>query len=161
PVTINGRIFPREDVDEWSFRLKKGETVTAEALAARLGSPLEVRLEARDEQGHKLAENAPNPALADARLHFTAEADGVYRIRVFDARFLGGPNYVYRLTLTTSPHVERVYPLGGRRGETVAFELLGQNLPKQPVAVALPKDSAAEYSHRFPVNGLITEPFRI
>jgi hypothetical protein len=161
PVTINGRIFPREDVDEWSFRLKKGETVTAEALAAKLGSPLEVRLEARDEQGYKIAENAPYPAAADGRLHFTAEADGVYRIRVFDARFLGGPNYVYRLTLTAGPHIERVYPLGGRRGETVAFELLGQNLLKQPASITLPKEGPGEYSHRLSMNGQLTQPFQI
>jgi hypothetical protein len=161
PITVNGRIFPREDVDEWSFRLKKGETVTAEALAAKLGSPLEVRLEARDGHGQRLAENAPHPAPADARLHFTAETDGTYRIRVFDARFQGGPAYVYRLTLTTGPHVERVYPLGGRRGETVSFDLLGQNLPKQPVAIALPKDGGAEYSHRLSVNGQLAQPFGI
>jgi hypothetical protein len=159
PVTINGRIFPREDVDEWSFRLKKGETVTAEALAARLGSPLEVRLEARDEQGRKLAENAPYPAPADARLHFTAELDGVYRIRVFDARFLGGPNYVYRLTLTTGPHVERVYPLGGRRGEKVAFDLFGQDLPKNQVILPMPSDRQTEYLHE--IQGQATQPFRI
>jgi hypothetical protein len=161
PVIINGRICPREDVDEWSFRLKKGETVTAEALAAKLGSPLEVRLEARDEQGHKLAENGPHPAPADAQLHFTAEIDGIYRIRIFDARFQGGPNYVYRLTLTTGPHVETAYPLGGRHGETVAFELLGQNLPKQAVKIGLPKEGPADYSHRLAIDGQLTQPFRI
>ncbi|HLW66998.1 MAG TPA: hypothetical protein VKS79_16915 [Gemmataceae bacterium] len=159
PVTINGRIFPREDVDEWSFHLKKGETVTAGALAAKLGSPLEIRLEARDEQGHRLAENDRFPAPSDARLHFTAAADGIYRIRVFDARFQGGPNYVYRLTLTTGPHVERVYPLGGRRGERVAFDLFGPGLPKKQIILPLPNDGRSEFLH--PLQGQATQPFRI
>src|SRR5947209_7398496 len=48
PVTINGRIFPREDVDLWSFRAKKGQIVVCEVYAARLGSPLDARLDVLD-----------------------------------------------------------------------------------------------------------------
>ena len=62
PVTINGRIFPREDVDEWSVHLNKGASITAEALAAKLGSPLEVRLEAR-EASAVLTKLASNPSV--------------------------------------------------------------------------------------------------
>src|SRR5262249_60048859 len=43
PVTINGRIFPREDVDLWTFDAARGQTVCAEVCAARLGSPLDAR----------------------------------------------------------------------------------------------------------------------
>ena len=57
PVTINGRIFPREDVDIWTFAAKKGQSVWCEVHAARLGSPLEARLEIRDAQGRRLAES--------------------------------------------------------------------------------------------------------
>jgi hypothetical protein len=35
PVTINGRIFPREDVDEWSFHAAAGEAGLPARLAAR------------------------------------------------------------------------------------------------------------------------------
>src|SRR5581483_490666 len=38
PVTINGRTFPREDVDLWSFSAKRGQTIRCEVVAARLGS---------------------------------------------------------------------------------------------------------------------------
>src|SRR5262249_25074384 len=37
PVTINGRIFPREDVDVWSFAAEAGESITCEVQSARLG----------------------------------------------------------------------------------------------------------------------------
>ena len=40
-VTINGRIFPREDIDIWTFPAKKGQTIRCEVHAARLGSPLD------------------------------------------------------------------------------------------------------------------------
>ena len=37
PVTINGRIFPREDVDDWTFNAKKGQALTE--TSARHNSP--------------------------------------------------------------------------------------------------------------------------
>jgi hypothetical protein len=110
PVTINGRIFPREDVDLWSFAAKKGEAVTARVLAGQLGSPLDPRLTIEDDGGRVLAENDPWPVGCDASARFTAPADGVYRVRICDARFLGGPAYVYRLTLTTDPVAAAVKP---------------------------------------------------
>ncbi len=47
PVTVNGRIFPREDVDIWTIEAQAGQTFTCEVRAARLGSPLDSRLEVR------------------------------------------------------------------------------------------------------------------
>ena len=77
PVTANGRIFPREDVDLWAFRLRAGEVVTARVDAARLGSPLDPWIEAHDPDGRRVAE-------ADARLAFTAHRDGTYTVKVHD-----------------------------------------------------------------------------
>lgn len=99
PVTINGRIFPREDVDEWAFDAKRGQVIVAEALAGRINSPLEPHVEIRDTHDNRLAENDPYPGAADARVRFTAPADGAYRVRIHDARFSGGPAFVYRLTV--------------------------------------------------------------
>src|SRR5437773_1612448 len=115
PVTVNGRIFPRGDVDAWAITLKKGQTVTCVVHAARLGSPLDARLEVLDPQGRRLAESddAHGP---DPSVRFTAPAEGKYQVRIQDAASRGGPAYVYRLTLTGGPYVDRVYPLGGRRG---------------------------------------------
>jgi hypothetical protein len=101
PVTINGRIFPREDVDDWSFSARKGQTITAEVCAATIGSPLDSRLEIFDPHGHKIAEN-DDADDADSRLRFTATEDGKYRLRILDANQQGGPAHVYRLTLTTA-----------------------------------------------------------
>src|SRR5262249_25002503 len=99
PVTVNGRIFPREEVDEWAFEAKRGQTILAEALAGRIHSPLEPHLEIRDSKGNRIVENDPYPGAADARVRFSAPADGKYRVRIHDARFSGGPAFVYRLTL--------------------------------------------------------------
>jgi pre-peptidase len=145
PVTINGRIFPREDVDIWSFTAKKGQSVWCEINAARLGSPLEARLEIRDAQGRRLAESddAHGP---DPRLRFIAPADGEYRVHVFDAQFQGGQAYVYRLTLTSGPIIEHVFPLGSKRGMTMPLQMTGQGVPTSPTAVAIPADAKDSFA---------------
>ena len=161
PVTINGRIFPREDVDIWTLHARKGQTIHCEVHAARLSSPLDARLEVRDPQGRTLAETVGQNG-GDPKLHFTAPAEGEYQVRVHDVRFQGGQAFVYRLTLTADPHVERFYPLGGRRGHTVKLEVAGHGLPQSSVEVGLPAHAATAYLHYLKVgdkrtNGLLLD----
>lgn len=112
PVTANGRVFPRDDVDLWAFAAKKGQVVTALAVAPSLGSPLAPHLQILDANGVVLAEPMTYPCVgADASVRFTAPADGEYRVRITDARSSGGPAYVYRLTLTTATVSDFDFPL--------------------------------------------------
>jgi hypothetical protein len=154
PVTINGRIFPREDIDIYAFKLRKGETVRCEVNATRLGSPLDARLEIRDAQGRRLAE-ADAPTGGDPVLTFTAPADGEYDVRIQDAQSGGSQAHVYRLTLTTDPHVERVFPLGGQRGSSVEVEIAGQSMPAK-MNVAIPKDAPQDFPFTISARGKLT-----
>lgn len=156
PLTINGRIFPRENIDIYSFRARKGETVRCEVQAARLGSPLDARLEVRDPQGRRIAENDDHFG-ADPLIVFTPPADGEYQVRIHDTQNLGGQAHVYRLTLTSEPYVEHIFPLGGRRGSTVQFEAAGQAIPAQ-LNAPLPADAPADYAHAFTVGAKRTNP---
>jgi hypothetical protein len=158
PVTINGRIFPREDVDVWTFAARKGQTIHCEVNAARLGSPLDSVLEVLGPDGRRIAENDDTFG-ADSCIRFTAPADGRYQVRIRDANFHGGPAYVYRLTLTGDPWVDRAYPLGGRRGSKGRFELTGQGLPAGPVDINLPAGGPSDYFHRLDVGGRLSNPF--
>lgn len=148
PVTINGRIFPREDVDVYSFRGVKGRAIRCEVLAARIGSPLDSQIEIYDDRGRRLAQNSDHGG-PDSLLTFTPPADGEYQIRIFDAAFGGLQNYVYRLTLSDRPHVDGVYPLGGRRGAKTEFELTGVGIEGLKQTIALPKDAADDFSVAF------------
>jgi len=149
PVTINGRIFPRQDIDLWSFSARKGQTITGVVAAARIGSPLDARLEVLDARGKVLADN--DDALGnDPRVRFTAPQDGVYQVRIQDVALQGGPAYVYRLTLTADAYVDYVYPLGGRRGTRTRFELAGQQIPPQ-VELDLPASGPADYQAAIPL----------
>jgi hypothetical protein len=137
PVTINGRIFPREDVDDWSFEAKAGQVFTCEVNAARIGSGLDSRLEVLDPSGRAIAENSDTFGL-DSFLRFTAPSDGKYMVRVHDIRFEGLQHFVYRLTISSGPWLDRAYPLGGKRGATVPLQLFGANLPSDRLEFAVP-----------------------
>ena len=112
PVTANGRIFPREDIDLWEFDAEAGKTVTAFAHAQSLNSPLAPRLEILDASGKVVAEQMLHACIGtDASVRFTPKAAGKYRVRISDARALGGPADVYRLTVTTEKVPEFHFPL--------------------------------------------------
>jgi hypothetical protein len=112
PVTANGRIFPREDIDLWEFDAEAGKTVTAFAHAQSLNSPLVPQLDILDASGKVVAEQMTHPCVGtDASVKFTPKVAGKYRVRVADARTLGGPAYVYRLTVTTADVPAFHFPL--------------------------------------------------
>jgi len=160
PVTINGRIFPREDIDIWSFAAKKGQGVVCEVHSARLGLPLDARLEVRDPSGKRISENDDTYS-GDPFVRFTAPVDGNYQVHIHDINFAGGQDFVYRLTLTSGPHVERVFPLGGRRGDKVAVELFGQNLPGGKIEIAVPAASGDRLLHRVDNAGATSNDFAL
>ena len=142
PVTINGRIFPRENVDTWTVQAKKGDTYTCLVNAAGLGSPLEAKLEVYDAANRLLAENDDAHGI-DSELRFTAPADGVYQVRIRDSSWRGGQAFVYRLTIAMGPIVDRIFPLGGRRGSKVKLDLVGHALPASTAQVTLPADATS------------------
>ena len=137
PVTINGRIFPREDVDVWTIECKAGESYACEVTAARLGSPLDSQLSVFDPSGQIVAENADEFG-TDSFTAFVAKKTGTHQIRIVDEDFGGLQHYVYRLTIRSGPHVGHVYPLGGQRGRKANFQLHGHGLPTSELSLALP-----------------------
>jgi hypothetical protein len=145
PLTINGRIFPREDVDVWSFNATAGQSVTLNVATTELGSPLEAQLEIRDPQGRVVAESD------EALLRFMPAETGVYQSLICDSRFAGLQQYVYRLTITADAWVDRIYPLGGRRGTDVTFEVAGQKTPATVVS-HLP-DATGIVRHALTIDG--------
>ena len=140
PATINGRTFPREDVDQWSCDLQAGQTLTCLVTAQDIDSPVEAHLEIRDPSGKRVAE-ATGTQGQDPILRHVAKTTGRYVVQINDANFGGLQHYVYRLTLTTGPVVDSVFPLGGRRGETLKLQLQGTGLSQTQVDLPLPNDA--------------------
>jgi hypothetical protein len=107
PVTINGRIQQRGDVDYFIFSAQAKQTLVMEVFARRLESPLDSILTLFDAKGKELAENDdnvdPSAALvthhADSRLMYTFPAAGDYVLRIKDVQGNGGEEYAYRLVI--------------------------------------------------------------
>ena len=137
PVTINGRIFPREDVDSWKFSAAAGQVVTCHVATSELGSPLDARVTVSDANGLILAETLPAGEITPP-LRLTIPANGEYQLRIHDISFHGLQNHVYRLTITTGPVLDAVFPLGGRRGTQTRFQLEGVNLAQSETTFTMP-----------------------
>lgn len=127
PVTINGRIFPREDLDEWTFTAEAGKPITVAVMAEQLGSPLEARIEVRGTTGAVIAESTGS-LNRDPQLRFTPPTSGQYAVRITDTRASGLQSYVYRLTITADAWIDSIYPLGGKRGAATKFSVIGQGI---------------------------------
>ena len=157
PVTANGRIFPREDVDIWTFDAQAGESITCEVVAARIGSPLDSHLVVRDSTGRQLAENFDFSG-TDSRLRFVAPRKDTYSVSIHDTNYRGLQHFVYRLTLTNGPFIDHVYPLGGQAGTTRPFRVIGQNTPRTPLQMAIPQNSVGLLNQFLPVAHNLTQP---
>ncbi|MCX7826595.1 MAG: alpha/beta hydrolase-fold protein, partial [Verrucomicrobiae bacterium] len=109
PVIINGRISKRGEAAVFQFEGRAGQHVVAEVVARRLGSPLDSVLTLTDAAGNRLAFNDdhedPGSGLlthhADSYLSCTLPTDGKYFVRITDAQRKGGPDYGYRLRISS------------------------------------------------------------
>lgn len=111
PCVVNGQAGKPGDMDYFAFEASKGQALSFEVFAGRLGSPLDSVLKIYDDRGKPLAENddlSPEgvpfsiifwPKTTDSRITWTAPADGRYRLllRHLYSATEGGPEYVYRL----------------------------------------------------------------
>jgi len=138
PATINGRLEKNGDVDTYSVRLKKGQTLVAAMEAnRRLGSPMDGVLQVASPEGFVLAQ-VDDEAGRDPIVVFEAPADGDFLVRAFafpfvqesSIRFAGGAAFIYRLTLTAGPFVDHPFPLALARGESGEVDLAGWNIPE-------------------------------
>ncbi|MFM7864096.1 MAG: PPC domain-containing protein, partial [Planctomycetaceae bacterium] len=137
PVTINGRIYPREDIDIWTFTAEAGEVISCEVAAQQLKSPLDATMQVTGPTGTVIA-RCDDASGRDPQLAFTAPESGQYAVHLSDADLGGLQHYIYRLTLQRGPAVQAVYPLGARAGTHVSVELIGTGLPETSRQLEIP-----------------------
>lgn len=138
-VTVNGRLAKNEDVDGYAVALEEGQTLVA-ALQGNRGmlSPMDGVLQVARGDGLVLAQEDDSGGL-DPRLVFEAPEQGTYIVRTFAfpssptsaIRFAGGPDYVYRLTLTTGPFADHAEPLAVPRDNPGWVGVVGWNIPDE------------------------------
>ena len=142
PVVVEGQT-PGSDVDYLKFPGKKGQKIVVDAHCARIGSTVDPALRLTTARRGYLASADDSPGLmTDARLVAVLPEDGDYVVELSDTKYQGGGKPIYRLLIGAMPVVDEVYPIGGKRGESVALELRGGTLP-EPKTVNLPMNVPA------------------
>lgn len=124
---MNGRITAG-DYDIFRFSVAAGQTLTFDLLATRNGSSLDGVMEILDTHGRRLEYSDDYYAFKDPHIVYKFAEAGDYFLRVYGSGESGSETADYRLIAGTMPHVDLALPGGGRRGETVEFDLQGVNL---------------------------------
>lgn len=125
PVVVNGQIAGERDEDYFVFAADAGAVVVCDVMAGRIGSLLDPVVTVTDAKGRRVAVQevriGPDPVVA-----FRVPGTGDYRLHVANLGFGGGPAYVYRATLSTTPFAPFAFPPAGEAGDTheVGFYIL-------------------------------------
>ncbi len=127
--TVHGAITTPTDVDYFRFTGKKGQRVVVSCLASSIDSKLHAAIEVWDRAGTRLASNR-NYRDNDALLDVSLPHDGEYLIRVNSFAYLQGTiEHFYRLTVSTAPWIDAVFPPMVEPGKATQVTVYGRNLP--------------------------------
>ncbi|MBI4585221.1 MAG: PPC domain-containing protein [Planctomycetes bacterium] len=143
PVAVDGGC-EAESRDFYKFTARAGQRVSVEAVARRLGSPLDPVIRLLDSDSRELMYSDDEGGLSgDCRYAYKFYSDGEYVIEIRDACYQGGGDYRYRLRLGDFPLPTTAFPLGGQKGTTCEIAFAGpavEGVPAQrvtlPAAVA-------------------------
>lgn len=136
-VVVAGTVA-NEDVDYYVVEAKKGQRISAEVVAMRLGTALfdpyvaildlkRFELSARDDTAL---------ALQDAFASVIAPEDGKYVIEVRESAY--GAGNMYRLHVGTFPRPTAVFPAGGKAGEPTEVRFLNDPTGELKQTVTVP-----------------------
>ncbi|MEP4079651.1 peptidase [Haloferula sp.] len=147
-TTIQG-IAKNEDKDVYSVVLKKGQALSVEVEAMRLGRLFfDAYVAILDPKRFELASCDDSPLLyTDAFVSIVAPEDGEYRVVVREAAYQGQDASRYRLHIGTFPRPSVVFPPGAKPGETVDFRFIGDPAGEITRKITIPADATG----RFPV----------
>ncbi len=125
---LNGVIDKPEDVDHFVFPAKKGQNFNIRVYARQLRSPLDSVITVAKKGSGPSANNDDARNSPDSQLRFAAPEDAEYVISITDHLKKGGPDYFYRIEVTS------------------ALPLITLNVPEEslqrgigPTAVSVPK----------------------
>lgn len=120
-------VVQNEDVDYFLVSAKKGERISAEIEAMRLGTTMfDPYIAILDSKRFELAASDDTTLVyQDAIASVVAPEDGDYIIEVRESAYGGNGNCRYRLHVGNFPRPTAVYPAGGKTGEEVEVKFLG------------------------------------
>jgi hypothetical protein len=138
-ATVNGSMANPTDVDYYVFAGKKGQRVVFSCLSASIDSRFHPGLAVYDSKGKQLASGRDYND-TDAVTDCTLPDDGDYYVRLFHfTHTQGTAEHFYRLTISTAPWIDAIFPCVVEPGKTTNVTVYGRNLPGgklDPSAVA-------------------------
>jgi hypothetical protein len=128
-TVVNGTIAAPTDVDYYVFAGKKGQRVLVQCHCATIDSKLTPEIKVLNADNRELAYHRAAP-LEDGLVDITLPEDGDYKVRLVQfAHQLGGPELFYRLSVSTLPHIDAVFPATVEPGKATQVTVYGRNLP--------------------------------
>jgi hypothetical protein len=138
-ATVSGQAAANT-VAWYRFSAKAGQRLLIECLAEEIDSRLDATLVLAGPDGAEQTRNRHT-----GLLDFTAPATGTWLVGVADFLYRGGPDYFYRLSLSTAPRVDHVFPPALLPGTTTNVTVFGRLLPGgRPSGVRLPDGTVLE-----------------
>jgi hypothetical protein len=141
PCVLQGSIATPGDRDAFSFELAAGQRLTARVECRPLGSPVDLDVTLTDPQGKavKRADTLPD---GEANFEIQAGSTGRHVLLVRSLTGEGGPEYVYRITLSLrEPAVELVSDASSLAVPSGSYQVLPLSLTRidfsGPVALEL------------------------
>ncbi len=141
-ATMSGVIDPG-DVDSFVVTLRKGERLSAEVEAIRLGGEMtDMVLTVIGPDGRTIIQvDDTLMARQDPFASLVAPGDGRYILQVRETAFGGGSSSTYALHLGDFPRPKAIFPPGGQAGKDVRLRLLGADADAAIEVVSLPANS--------------------
>jgi hypothetical protein len=140
PVAVDARCEELKS-DYYTFSARKGDRMSVEIVARRLGSRLDPLLRLLDATGREWVYCDDTPGIGpDARFRFRFPHSGEYRLEVRDMNYQGGAAYRYRLRLGDFPLATTPFPLAAPRGAKARFSFAGTAIAGvKPVTAPMPQ----------------------
>ena len=153
PQTIEQNVcvagtLQNEDADYYRIRAKKGLRLSVEVEGIRLGQAyFDPFVAILDKNRFELA-SVDDTALSkqDPIVSVVIPADGDYTILVRESSYRGADNCHYRLHVGNFPRPTVAYPAGGKRGERLKVQLLGDATGPIEREITVPTDPTADAS---------------
>lgn len=135
-VTVTG-IVNTEDIDYFRIDGKKGDRISVEVEALRMGYLFDPAIALLDKNRFEIAVSDDTPLTKqDSFLSVLLPEDGEYYITIRESSFVGNGASHYRMHVGNFPRPAAVYPAGGKPGEKVTLDFIDAYRDGEPVRAA-------------------------
>jgi hypothetical protein len=135
PANLAGTLDRAGAVHFFRFNANKNQPLGIQLVTKEFKSKIDPVLVLTDMTGRILAESH------EAHVGYIFPESGSYAVGLRDRDYRGGAEFKYHLDLGAIPVITSIFPLGLQRGGTANVKVEGVFLPKNEVAISVPKDA--------------------